>query len=190
MTERASRGETNGLSWSVIAAGVALGGTVVYLLRRRWRANAEDAYDNEQEWNPYQTESITINQPIERVYAAWLERQYPSFMRDAEITDSREQERCVFQSNEAIGTVLFQRAPGARGTEVHVELERKRPVLVQKVTRVLGIAPDQQIREDLRRFKQLLETGEITVSDGPGLWRAAQPGASIDQVTAFSGGRQ
>ncbi len=164
MTERASRGETNGLSWSVIAAGVALGGTVVYLLRRRWRANAEDAYDNEQEWNPYQTESITINQPM--------------------------QERCVFQSNEAIGTVLFQRAPGARGTEVHVELERKRPVLVQKVTRVLGIAPDQQIREDLRRFKQLLETGEITVSDGPGLWRAAQPGASIDQVTAFSGGRQ
>ena len=40
----------------------------------------------------------------------------------------------------------------------------------------------QQIQEDLHRAKQLLETGEITLSDGHGLWRAAQPAAMPQQV--------
>ena len=40
---------------------------------------------------------------------------------------------------------------------------------------MFGEEPEQQIREDLRRFKALMETGEIAISDGPGLWRAAQP---------------
>ena len=36
---------------------------------------------------------------------------------------------------------------------------------------LFGEEPDQQIHEDLHRFKQLMETGEIPVSEGPGLWR-------------------
>jgi uncharacterized membrane protein len=34
------------------------------------------------------------------------------------------------------------------------------------VAKVSGEEPRQQVREDLRRFKQLLETGEITTTQG------------------------
>ena len=139
--------------------------------------------------DPYTTEAITINQPVERVYDAWRNLESIAFMRGAEITESRDQEMCSWCSPDGtIGWVRFERAPGARGTEVHVELRQKSRPLGQSVVRALGMAPDQQIREDLRRFKQLLEAGEITVSDGPGLWRPAQPSSSAEQVTAFSSG--
>ena len=126
--------------------------------------------------DPYMTESMTINQPLERVYEAWLDLASLAFMRDAEITESRDQEMCSWCSPDgSVGWVRFERAPGARGTEVHVEVRQKSRPLEQHVVRALGMAPDQQIREDLRRFKQWLETGEITTSDAPGLWRPAQP---------------
>ena len=55
--------------------------------------------------------------------------------------------------------IRFEPAPGARGTEVHLS----------------GGGSTGAIREELRRFKQRLETGEIPVSDGPGLSRPARP---------------
>ena len=55
--------------------------------------------------------------------------------------------------------VRFEPAPGARGTEVHLS----------------GGGASGTIRDELRRFKQRLETGEILNSDGPGLSRPAQP---------------
>ena len=55
--------------------------------------------------------------------------------------------------------VRFEPAPGARGTEVHVASGRSAGA----------------VREELRKFKQRLETGEIPISDGPGLSRPAQP---------------
>jgi uncharacterized membrane protein len=138
--------------------------------------------------DPYLTESITINQPIERVCEAWRNLESLAFMRGVEITEAREQELCAWRAaNGGLGVVEFRRAPGARGTEVHVQLERRARMPGERVVRVLGMAPDQQIREELRRFKQLLETGEMTLSDGPGLWRPARPASSAAQVTAFAG---
>jgi hypothetical protein len=55
--------------------------------------------------------------------------------------------------------IRFEPAPGARGTEVHLS----------------GGGSTGAIREELRRFKQQLETGDIPRSDGPGLSRPAQP---------------
>lgn len=55
--------------------------------------------------------------------------------------------------------VRFEPAPGARGTEVRIASRRS-----------AGL-----VREELRKFKQRLETGEIPISDGPGLSRPAQP---------------
>ena len=55
--------------------------------------------------------------------------------------------------------VRFEPAPGARGTEVHLS----------------GGGSIGTLREELRRFKQRLETGEIPMSDGPGLSRPARP---------------
>ncbi|HET9467598.1 MAG TPA: hypothetical protein VFO48_04275 [Vicinamibacterales bacterium] len=61
--------------------------------------------------------------------------------------------------------VRFEPAPGARGTEVHLS----------------GGGSTGTIREELRHFKQRLETGEIPLSDGPGLSRPAQPRESDDR---------
>jgi uncharacterized membrane protein len=65
------------------------------------------------------------------------------------------------------GIVHFERAPGGRGTVVRVELQYQPPggggTLV---ARLFGEEPSQQIDEDLRRFKQLLETGEIPTTIG------------------------
>jgi uncharacterized membrane protein len=33
------------------------------------------------------------------------------------------------------------------------------------VAKLLGEEPDQQVRDDLRRFKQVLETGDVVRSD-------------------------
>jgi uncharacterized membrane protein len=55
--------------------------------------------------------------------------------------------------------VRFEPAPGARGTEVHL----------------VGGGSAGTVREELRLFKQQIETGEIPLSDSPGLARPAQP---------------
>ena len=65
------------------------------------------------------------------------------------------------------GTVRFQPAPGGRGTEVRVELEYDPPFgkLGSKVAMLFREEPGQQIADDLRHLKQVLETGEILFSD-------------------------
>jgi uncharacterized membrane protein len=66
------------------------------------------------------------------------------------------------------GSVRFADAPGGRGTEVAVLMEFEMPggKLGAAVARLFGEHPDQQVRDDLRRFKQVLETGEIVRSEG------------------------
>jgi len=113
---------------------------------------------------------------------------------DAEIVEEREGERLAWRSVEESdveneGTVRFEMAPGARGTEVHVLLRYTPPggAIGRGVAWLFGEEPRQQIREDLRRFKQILETGEIALSDGPGLWRAAQPPRRAAEIRALAG---
>lgn len=66
------------------------------------------------------------------------------------------------------GRVEFSTAPGDRGTEVRVTLTYAMPGgrLGKTVATLLGEAPDQQVRDDLARFKQILETGEVVRSEG------------------------
>jgi uncharacterized membrane protein len=65
------------------------------------------------------------------------------------------------------GSVRFGRAPGDRGTEVRVELTYEPPAgkLGNAVAGLLGQEPRQQVTDDLRRFKQILETGEVVRSE-------------------------
>jgi uncharacterized membrane protein len=66
------------------------------------------------------------------------------------------------------GTVLFRPATGGRGAVVRVELEYS-PFggkVGGAVARLLGDDPQAQIAEDLRRFKQVMEAGEIPTVDG------------------------
>ena len=59
------------------------------------------------------------------------------------------------------GTVTFAAAPGDRGTEVHVDVTKSRNPL----KKVAGADPEQKVRDELRRLKQMVEVGEITVSE-------------------------
>jgi uncharacterized membrane protein len=64
------------------------------------------------------------------------------------------------------GSVNFRETP--RGTEVRVHLQYNPPAgrLGAAVARLLGEEPTVQIHDDLRRFKQLIETGEIPTTKG------------------------
>ena len=62
--------------------------------------------------------------------------------------------------------ISYEDAPGDRGTEIHVDFETEGGAIAEKIKRVVGTAPEQQADDDLRRFKQVLETGEVVRSDG------------------------
>lgn len=66
------------------------------------------------------------------------------------------------------GSVRFERAPGGRGTLVHVWMRVQPPGGVggALVAKLFGEDPSQQVDEDLRRFKWLIETGEIPTTVG------------------------
>ena len=92
---------------------------------------------------------------------------------DAEIVDERENELLSWRSCEGsqipnAGKVRFTDAPADRGTEVRVELHYDAPggTAGAAVAKVFGEEPSQQLTDDLRRFKQVMETGEVVVSDG------------------------
>jgi uncharacterized membrane protein len=64
------------------------------------------------------------------------------------------------------GAVNFSDAPNRRGTIVKVTLDYEPPGgrVGNLIARLFGEDPDRQVREDLRKFKQLMEVGEITTS--------------------------
>lgn len=66
------------------------------------------------------------------------------------------------------GSVNFDDAGPGRGTRVTVHLQYSPPggKLGAKIARLFGADAETEIREDLRRFKQLLEAGEVATTSG------------------------
>jgi uncharacterized membrane protein len=92
---------------------------------------------------------------------------------DAEIHNEKPNELIAWRSLEGsevdtAGSVHFTRAPGGRGTEIHVTLKYDPPTgkIGAAVAKLFGQEPGQQIQEDLRRFKQVMEAGEIPTTEG------------------------
>ncbi|GAA3629245.1 SRPBCC family protein [Microlunatus ginsengisoli] len=92
---------------------------------------------------------------------------------DAEITDDVPDDKLGWRSDEKAdvpnaGTVLFRPAPDGVSTEVHVVMAYDLPAgaLGKAVAKYFGEEPHQQLDDDLRRLKQVLETGEVVRSDG------------------------
>ena len=91
------------------------------------------------------------------------------------VTIKRSEEEIVARLSEAepplsdeAAQVSFAPAPGNRGTEVRVVLgdSGSGKGLSQKVAAAIGTDPQRQLDDALRRFKQLLETGEVIRSEG------------------------
>ncbi|SDJ23529.1 Uncharacterized membrane protein [Nonomuraea jiangxiensis] len=92
---------------------------------------------------------------------------------EAEIIDERAGELIAWRSVPGTGVsnaglVGFTTGPGGRGTVVDVSMEYGAPgrKLAAAVARMFGEHPEQQVRDDLRRFKQVMETGEVVRSEG------------------------
>lgn len=105
----------------------------------------------------------------------------------AEITDERENQYIVWRSLpgsdiENVGSVQFREAPGDRGTEVIVALQYNPPAgkLGNVLAHMFGRAPQQQVREDLRHFKQLMEAGEIPTTEGQSHGRRSAIGKAAE----------
>jgi uncharacterized membrane protein len=92
---------------------------------------------------------------------------------DAEIVEERPNEALVWRALPGSdiqheGSVRFKPAPADRGTEVEVQLQYDAPggSAGAFIATLFGEEPTQQIRDDLRRLKQVMETGEVLLSDG------------------------
>lgn len=92
---------------------------------------------------------------------------------DAEILEDRENEFISWASVEGAdvensGFVRFTKAPGNRGTEVKVVMEYSPPggALTAAFAKLFGEEPEQQIGDNLRHFKMLMEAGEIATTEG------------------------
>lgn len=91
---------------------------------------------------------------------------------DAEITEDQPNSMIAWRSLDGSdvrnsGCVRFERATGGRGTIVRVEMEYAAPagVVGTTVAKLFGEEPGQQLDDDLRRFKQIMEIGEVAKSD-------------------------
>lgn len=94
---------------------------------------------------------------------------------EAEMTEERENEHIAWRSLpgsivQSTGSVHFEDAPNTQGTIVHVIMQYNPPAgsMGAAVARLFGEEPGQQLRNDLRNFKAMMETGEIpSVEDQP-----------------------
>jgi uncharacterized membrane protein len=92
---------------------------------------------------------------------------------DAQIVDDVPGERLAWLSIAGgavanAGDVAFSPAPGGRGTEIHVTLYYRTSGAraAAALARYFGERPARQLDDELRRFKQIVETGEVVRSEG------------------------
>jgi uncharacterized membrane protein len=105
---------------------------------------------------------------------------------DAEIDQERGNELIGWRSLPgadvvSVGSVRFSPAAGGRGTVITVELEYSPPGggAGAAVAKLFGEEPSQQVDDDLRRFKALMEAGEIPTTDGQPAGERAPHGLSL-----------
>ena len=94
--------------------------------------------------------AITVNRPRAEVQRLWESSEYrPDYVAGAD------------------AAVTFADAPGDRGTEIHVDLDEgaRGGKLGEIAGKLTGSDPLAKVKDDLRRFKQHVETGEIARSE-------------------------
>ncbi|MGE5168951.1 MAG: SRPBCC family protein [Rudaea sp.] len=120
---------------------------------------------------------------------------------DSRVTADTENELIGWQSLEGAdvwnaGSVRFEPRRGNRGTIVRVDLEYRPPggIAGKLVAALFNESPEQQIYDDLHRFKEIVETGEVMRSDaspegmGAVMQDPARPAAHGGEATATSAG--
>lgn len=103
------------------------------------------------------------------------------FKWDAETIQDKPNELIAWQSLDGsevpnAGSVRFQAGPKGRGTYVRVTLNYAPPAghVGASIAELFGFDPAQLIKEDLQRFKQMMEAGEVATTEGQPSGRAAE----------------
>ena len=98
------------------------------------------------------------------------------------VTEDRPNEAIAWESNDTSdirtsGRVEFIEAPPGRGTMLRLTMKYDPPggIIGQGIAKVLQREPNIQARRDLRRFKQLMETGEVTTNASPSGRKSESP---------------
>lgn len=99
---------------------------------------------------------------------------------DAQIVEDREYELIRWRSLEGSdidhhGEIRFQKAPGDRGTEVRVVWKYHPPAAAVGAlfAKLAEVVTRSTLQEELRRFKQIMEAGELATIDGQTSGRAS-----------------
>lgn len=111
---------------------------------------------------------------------------------DSEITEDEPNRRIAWRSLPGAsvttsGEVSFEPTTGDRGTIVRVTLNYDPPggMIGATFAKLFGKAPEQEIQQALRAFKQIMEVGEVVLSDASAKgWGAGQPPAEQPRVSA------
>ncbi|TGE08443.1 SRPBCC family protein [Hymenobacter fodinae] len=92
---------------------------------------------------------------------------------DSEVTRDEPNRLIAYQSLpgpqvDQSGEVRFRQAEGGKGTELQVVMHYRAPLgaLGQGVAKLLNPALSELIRSDIRRFKMMMETGEVPTIEG------------------------
>ena len=87
------------------------------------------------------------------------------------------------------GQVRFEPAPGKRGTLVTVDMEYRPPAgtLGSAIATWFGENPEHSMRMDLRRFKQVMETGEVMTTEGQSAGRQGSTSWKYDRAVRRPG---
>lgn len=130
-------------------------------------------------------ESVT---PIDERTSHWVAKA-PAGMTvewDAEIVRDDPNEGLAWQTvpgSEVTheGTVRFERDPTGRGTVVRVQMRYIPPAgkVGVQLAKLFGEEPKVQIKDDLRRLKQLIETGEVATNLGQPVGRRSMLGRVV-----------
>jgi hypothetical protein len=96
-----------------------------------------------------QRAAITVSRPREEIERLWTDPEHrSSYLADLDAAFS------------------FADAPGDRGTEIHVELRKSLPggKVGETVAKVVSMPTLSKVKDELRRFKQRVETGETALA--------------------------
>ena len=174
---------------ALIVAGItmAVGGTVYAMTRRKYSGiklkksiiidrPASELYSF---WRHFANlpritdilESVEVLDDVRSRWTAAAPGEIP-IQWDAEVTKDVTDEMIGWRSIdgspiETAGYVRFEPTPGERGTLVRVALEYGLPAgrVGAVIATLFGKRPGAHVEEMLRRFKQVMETGETAVAD-------------------------
>lgn len=109
---------------------------------------------------------------------------------DAEVIEDRRNELIAWRSLpgsqiEQSGSVHFATAPGGKGTEVRLKLRYVPPGSVAgfAAAKLISGLTEQQVAEDMHRFKQLIEAGVVPTTVGQPSGEAMKPGTTRVPIT-------